>query len=100
MTRSSPRKKIKHPEQLSADPASPKAILEMISYNEKEFVKLENATVQDVVEKFNPDSVNWINIDGALNSPVIDEIGKQFKIHHLMLEDIRNVEHRPKADEY
>jgi magnesium transporter len=100
MTLSSLRKKVKHPEQLLADPESPKAIVEMISYNEKEFLKLENASVKDVVEKFNPNAVNWINIDGALNSPVIDDIGKEFKIHHLMLEDIRNVEHRPKADEY
>jgi len=100
MTLSSLRKKVKHPEQLRADPASPKAIMEMISYNEKEFFRLENASVQEVVEKFNPKAVNWINIDGALNSPVIDEISQHFKIHHLMLEDIRNVEHRPKADEY
>jgi len=101
ITLSSLRKKVKHPEQLlRVDPEPPKAIVEMISYNEKEFLKLDNTSVNEVIEKFNPNAVNWINIDGALNSPVVDDISKEFKIHHLMLEDIRNVEHRPKADEY
>jgi magnesium transporter len=100
ITLSSLRKKVKHPEQLAADPSSPKAVMDMISYNEKEFFKLDNTSVTEVVAKFKSDAVNWINIDGALNSPAIDQISKQFKIHHLMLEDIRNVEHRPKADEY
>src|SRR6188768_730002 len=100
ITLSSVRKKVKHPEQLKSPASAPKAIVEMISYNEKEFIRLDNVSVQELVEKFNPDAVNWINVDGALNSPLIDEITKQFKIHHLMLEDIRNVEHRPKADEY
>jgi len=100
ITLSSVRKKVKHPHQLGSGSLEPKVILEMITYNEKEFLRLDNISVKDVKEKFSSHSVNWINIDGALNSPVIEEIAKEFKIHHLMLEDIRNVDHRPKADDY
>ena len=94
------KKKIKQPESMDSLTPAPKAIVEMITYNEQEFTKRDHVSVQEIVEKFNPEAVNWINVDGALNSTVVDEISKQFNIHHLMLEDIRNTEHRPKADEY
>ncbi len=45
-------------------------------------------------------NVTWINICGIHNPKVIDEVGKIFGIHPLVLEDILNVGHSPKADEY
>lgn len=45
-------------------------------------------------------NVTWINICGIHNPQVIDEVGNIFGIHPLVLEDILNVEHNPKADEY
>ena len=45
-------------------------------------------------------NVTWINICGIHNTQVIDETGKIFGVHPLVLEDILNVGHNPKADEY
>ncbi|MGA8265885.1 MAG: magnesium and cobalt transport protein CorA, partial [Ignavibacteriaceae bacterium] len=45
-------------------------------------------------------NVTWINICGIHNTQVIDETGKIFGIHPLVLEDILNVNHGPKSDEY
>ncbi len=45
-------------------------------------------------------NVTWINICGIHNTQVIDETGKIFGIHPLVLEDILNVGHSPKAEEY
>jgi magnesium transporter len=47
-----------------------------------------------------PDRVNWINIDGLHNIDVINEIGKKYKLHPLLLEDVLNVEQRPKCEEF
>ena len=45
-------------------------------------------------------NVTWINICGIHNTQVIDETGKIFGIHPLVLEDILNVSHSPKSDDY
>ncbi|WP_299127801.1 magnesium/cobalt transporter CorA [uncultured Winogradskyella sp.] len=46
------------------------------------------------------DSVTWINIDGLKHTDKIENIGKQYDLHPLVLEDIVNTTQRPKIDEY
>ena len=48
----------------------------------------------------NSDSVTWINIDGLNSIDEIANIGKQYDLHPLVLEDIVNITQRPKIDEY
>ena len=45
-------------------------------------------------------SVTWINVEGLQQTDLIAEFGERFKLHPLMLEDILNTEHRPKAEFY
>jgi len=45
-------------------------------------------------------SVTWINVDGLKHTDKIEEIGKQYNLHPLVLEDIVNTTQRPKIDEY
>jgi magnesium transporter len=44
--------------------------------------------------------VSWLNICGIHNTELIARIGKIFKIHALVLEDILNVSHNTKIDEF
>lgn len=44
-------------------------------------------------------AVNWIHIAG-LNTTMIEELGQQFDLHNLVLEDILNTSQRPKVDEF
>ncbi len=46
------------------------------------------------------DSVTWINVDGLIHTDQIENIGKQYDLHPLVLEDIVNTTQRPKIDEY
>lgn len=46
------------------------------------------------------ESVTWINVDGLKHTDKIEEIGKQYNLHPLVLEDIVNTTQRPKIDEY
>jgi magnesium transporter len=43
-------------------------------------------------------TVSWIDVDGIHDSQVIEEIGKRFDIHVLVLEDIMNSTSRPKVE--
>ncbi len=45
-------------------------------------------------------AVSWIEINGIHDVKVVDEIGRQFSIHPLVLEDILNTTQRPKFEEY
>jgi len=46
------------------------------------------------------DFVRWIEITGLTEVERIEEIGKQFDIHPLVLEDILNPDQRPKFEDY
>ena len=42
----------------------------------------------------------WINVDGLHELEIIECIGKMYKIHPLVLEDIVNTQQRPKIEDY
>lgn len=46
------------------------------------------------------DSVTWLNFDSLHDVDLIISAGQQFNIHNLTLEDIVNVGHNPKIEEY
>lgn len=43
-------------------------------------------------------SVTWVDVDGAHDPIMVEEIGKKFGIHILVLEDVMNAESRPKVE--
>ena len=49
--------------------------------------------------KDNP-NVTWINITGLHDVNMLDRVGNIFNIHPLVLEDILNVSHSPKIEDY
>lgn len=44
--------------------------------------------------------ISWIEVSGIHDVKVIEQIGEQFSIHPLVLEDILNTTQRPKFEEY
>lgn len=44
--------------------------------------------------------VSWINVDGLQDIEVIKALAQRFSIHPLTLEDILNIEQRPKIEEF
>lgn len=44
--------------------------------------------------------VTWIDVDGLGSLETIQRIGEVFSLHPLALEDVLNLQHRPKAEEY
>jgi magnesium transporter len=56
--------------------------------------------IEDAINYKLTDSVTWINVDGLKHTDQIENIGKQYDLHPLVLEDIVNTTQRPKIDEY
>ena len=74
--------------------------LSKFTYNEKEFEEVEIQEVNNLGATIGKDFVSWINLDGIHKTDIIAKIGKQFSLHGLLLEDILNTNHRPKAEYY
>jgi len=56
--------------------------------------------IEDVINYKETNSVTWINVNGLKHIDQIENIGKQYDLHPLVLEDIVNITQRPKIDEY
>jgi magnesium transporter len=76
-----------------------KTKITIIRYSETFFVEKEIASVADVINEKNNESVTWINIDG-LDAKLIEEVGESFGLHPLIQEDILNTEQRPKTEDF
>jgi len=72
----------------------------LITYNEETFKKIISTDLNEIVSHVAKDAVNWINFDSLHNIKLIEEAGKMLNIHHLLLEDILDVGHQPKIEEY
>jgi magnesium transporter len=46
------------------------------------------------------DMVTWFDVRGLSDVPLIEHIGKTFNVHPLAIEDVLNVNQRPKWDDY
>jgi len=72
----------------------------VIEYNEDQY---QERTLEEVeeYEKFkDKDTVTWINVDGVHDIDTVEQIGKYFDIHPMLMEDIVNVHQRSKIDSF
>jgi len=72
--------------------------VQQIVYNENEIQINKKSSVNQLFESLDKKQVNWIHFDALNDIESIQQIGKYFDIHELMLEDTLNVEHFPKVD--
>jgi magnesium transporter len=73
--------------------------INVIQYNDDEFVEKKNVTSVTVKKLIGAEKVNWIAVSGFRDTETIEKIGGDFGIHPLLLEDIFNVEHLPKVED-
>ena len=75
------------------------AIIRLIDYSEEGFEEKELGSIDECLPYKDKESVTWVNIDGLHDIDLINNIGNQFNLHPLVLEDILNTEQRPKLDD-
>lgn len=72
----------------------------LIEYNEKEFFEKDFYDIDDCFSASHTNLVKWINVDGVHKVEIVEKIGRLFNIHPLTLEDIVNIDQRPKFEDY
>jgi magnesium transporter len=71
-----------------------------IDYYGDYFQEKQVETIDQVFPFSNTSTATWINLDGIHQLDNIEKIGKHFKIHPLVLEDIMNTGQRPKMEDF
>jgi magnesium transporter len=74
------------------------ANLSLIDYTPDSLAIRPLKSAAEAVECKESPSVSWINITGLHDTALLEEIGRGFEIHPLILEDIGNTDQRPKLD--
>lgn len=73
--------------------------LSLVHYTQDSLVEKEPDTLDECRTYIVEDSVTWINIDGLHDAELIQNLGKLFKIHDILLEDMLDTGQRPKVAE-
>jgi magnesium transporter len=71
----------------------------VIDYDATRFEEKVVGNISDCIPFRDTDTVTWINIDGLGNPKLIEDLGKCFAIHPLIIEDIFNTGQRPKMED-
>lgn len=74
--------------------------VECFDYTKENIVESALINIEDAINYKDTESVTWINVDGLKYTDQIANIGQQYDLHPLVLEDIVNTTQRPKIDVY
>ncbi len=72
----------------------------LFDYDANNFIEQDIHDVQECYPFRDKPSITWINVDGIHKVDVIKDLGKNFGLHPLVLEDIVNTNQRPKLEDY
>ncbi len=75
-----------------------KSIIQFMQIDTDSLVEEEVGSTREALEKLNPEAVNWINIYGIHDLDMIQNLGSQFELPGLLLEDILNTDQQPKYE--
>ena len=72
--------------------------INVFNYNADSYTEQKMESVESCFKFKDSPNVSWIDIAGLYNTEAIDEIGKYYNLHPLTLEDILNINQRPKLE--
>jgi magnesium transporter len=84
---------------LEGEPLTGPVRITVIDYDQGHFEERRVETIEECFPYRDTSTVTWINIDGLTNTEVIEQIGRHFSIHPLILEDLLNTDQRPKMED-
>jgi magnesium transporter len=77
-----------------------KAKITLCEYDESRFQEREISTLEGISPPPAGAAVTWIHIDGLQEISLLEQMGGNFRLHPLTLEDILNTEQRPKSEDH
>lgn len=75
------------------------AVLSLLSFNEADYQEAYPESADALLGAVRPDRLTWINVNG-LSGGLVEELCAGLKVHPLVVEDILNVEHRPRVEAF
>ncbi len=72
--------------------------MEMLIYDEAECDRKSVNSMSGMLKNLNKDKINLLILSNISDVTLIEELGKYFQIHPLLLEDVLNTSHLPKAE--
>jgi magnesium transporter len=72
----------------------------LVEYSDTELAEYCFTSIEEAKAYQQRLPVLWLNVHGLHEPEVMAEIGRRFKLHPLVLEDILNTNQRPKVDDY
>lgn len=88
------------PGTLSVPEGAIAPVITVMAYNDSDLVEQTLSSAQDIPAFLAQWPVTWINIDGLGSVELLNQLGQIFKLHPLSLEDVSNIHHRSKAENY
>jgi magnesium transporter len=73
-------------------------MIDVVQFKNEYYKEDKNVTIDKIPDYLSQDRNTWIQVTGLQDTKIIGELGKIFKIHPLVIEDILNTEHHPKVD--
>ncbi|MHB8809352.1 MAG: magnesium/cobalt transporter CorA [Desulfobulbaceae bacterium] len=74
--------------------------ISVIEYSKETLTTRQVKSVAEIIPVPGKETVTWINVEGLSDVTLIEELGRNFGIHALVLEDILNTHQRPKFEEF
>ena len=74
--------------------------LEMLHFDAETRIEQPLAHVGEATSFVKPGATTWINVTGIQDISLIEDIGRQYHIHPLTLEDVLNTTQRPKVESF
>ncbi|GAB6095753.1 magnesium/cobalt transporter CorA [Desulfatiferula olefinivorans] len=74
--------------------------IRLIDYDQITLAEETLGAVDEVGPRFESDTVSWLNIDGLHHVNLVEDAGRRFDLHPLLLEDILDTGQRPKLEEF
>ena len=72
----------------------------VITYNTHDFHETSGIKIDEVLPSATEEGVTWVNVEGLHDTALIEQIAIRFNLHPLTIEDILNVDQRPKVEEF
>lgn len=74
--------------------------IRLMRYNEAALSEKEIFSPEELIEEKKKSGILWVHVDGLQDVGRLEEIGRIFGLHPLILEDILNTDQRPKAEDF
>jgi magnesium transporter len=74
--------------------------LSVMSYSLENLVEERDISFERMGQLSGTGAVTWVDLEGLADAELLENLGKQFGLHRLGLEDSLNIPQRPKLDDY